>query len=299
MNILSANASEKSSTKNLESNKKLSQADSNKKKIMEEEEEEEEEEEDKEEDKEEVKEEEEEDKEEVKEEEEEDKEEVKEDEEEDDGDGGVAETKAEAKTETKAEAKTEVKAEAKGDAKNIKKIIKPKFLDIYMTNMITRRVTLSMSKVGNNIKSILEKMISYQMDGKCVVEGYIKPNSIKIISYSNGIIKGDEVAFEVVFECLVCLPVEGMHITAIAKNITKAGIRAEINEEPSPLIIFIARDHNYKSVYFSSIKENDEIKVRVIGQRYELNDTFISIIAELLDKKEYKPKEAKPFIIMN
>jgi DNA-directed RNA polymerase subunit E'/Rpb7 len=281
MNILSTNASEKSSTKILESNKNLSQTDnSNKKKILEEDDEEEEKE-----------------------------------EEESDGDGGVAETKAEAKTETKAEAKTETKAEAKtetkaeaksdakgnakGDAKTIKKISKPKFLDIYMINMITRRVTLNMSKVGNNIKSILEKMIAYQMDGKCVVEGYIKPNSIKIISYSNGIIKGDEVAFEVVFECLVCLPVEGMHITAIAKNITKAGIRAEINEEHSPLIIFIARDHNYKSLYFSSIKENDEIKVRVIGQRYELNDTFISIIAELLDKKEYKPKEAKPFIIMN
>jgi hypothetical protein len=212
MNILSTNASEKSSTKILESNKNLSQTDnSNKKKILEEDDEEEEKE-----------------------------------EEESDGDGGVAETKAEAKTETKAEAKSDAKGNAKGDAKTIKKISKPKFLDIYMINMITRRVTLNMSKVGNNIKSILEKMIAYQMDGKCVVEGYIKPNSIKIISYSNGIIKGDEVAFEVVFECLVCLPVEGMHITAIAKNITKAGIRAEINEEHSPLIIFIARDHNYK-----------------------------------------------------
>ena len=268
MNILSANASEKSKTNILESNKNLSQANSNKNKKLEEDESDDED----------------------------------EDEEEESG-VGVAETKAEVKTESKLEVKTDAKAEskdeAKGKAKTIKKIHKQKFLDIYMTNMITRRVTLSMSKVGNNIKSILEKMIAYQMDGKCVVEGYIKPNSIKIISYSNGIIKGDEVAFEVVFECLVCLPVEGMHITAIAKNITKAGIRAEINEEHSPLIIFIARDHNYKSAYFSSIKENDEIKVRVIGQRYELNDTFISIIAELLDKKEYKPKEAKPFIIIN
>ena len=260
MNILSANASEKSKTNILESNKNLSQANSNKNKKLEEDESDDED----------------------------------EDEEEESG-VGVAETKAEVKTDAKAESKDE----AKGKAKTIKKIHKQKFLDIYMTNMITRRVTLSMSKVGNNIKSILEKMIAYQMDGKCVVEGYIKPNSIKIISYSNGIIKGDEVAFEVVFECLVCLPVEGMHITAIAKNITKAGIRAEINEEHSPLIIFIARDHNYKSAYFSSIKENDEIKVRVIGQRYELNDTFISIIAELLDKKEYKHKEAKPFIIIN
>jgi|688.fasta_scaffold22094_3 DNA-directed RNA polymerase subunit E'/Rpb7 len=270
MNILSANASEKSKTNILESNKNLSQANSNKNKKLEEDESDDED----------------------------------EDEDEDEESGvGVAETKAEVKTESKLEVKIDAKAEskdeAKGKAKTIKKIHKQKFLDIYMTNMITRRVTLSMSKVGNNIKSILEKMIAYQMDGKCVVEGYIKPNSIKIISYSNGIIKGDEVAFEVVFECLVCLPVEGMHITAIAKNITKAGIRAEINEEHSPLIIFIARDHNYKSAYFSSIKENDEIKVRVIGQRYELNDTFISIIAELLDKKEYKPKEAKPFIIIN
>ena len=190
--------------------------------------------------------------------------------------------------------------------KNIEKEIKngnrkyvKKEISIFMSSMITKRVSLPMSFIGRNIKPILEKMIATQVEGKCIVEGYIKPNSIKIISYSNGIIKGDEVAFEVVFECLVCLPVEGMHITAIAKNITKAGIRAEINEEHSPLIIFIAREHIYKSAYFSSIKENDEIKVRVIGQRYELNDTFISIIAELLDKKEYKPKEAKPFIIIN
>jgi hypothetical protein len=34
---------------------------------------------------------------------------------------------------------------------------------------------------------------------------------------------------------------------------------------------------------FSQVQLNDEIKVRVIGQRYELNDKYISIIAELID----------------
>ena len=72
-----------------------------------------------------------------------------------------------------------------------------------------------------------------------------------------------------------------MIISCIAKNITKAGIRAKIDDKFNPLIIFIARDHNYRSNKFSEIKENDEIKVRVLGQRFELNDEHISVIAEL------------------
>jgi DNA-directed RNA polymerase subunit E'/Rpb7 len=174
-----------------------------------------------------------------------------------------------------------------------------KKVGIYMTNMITRRVSLPVSKIGRNIKSILEKIISSQIEGKCAVEGYIKPNSTKILTYSSGILSSDEVAFEVVFECLVCSPVEGMHIDVVAKNITKAGIRAETSEDPSPIVIFIARDHHYKSSYFSTIKENDEIKIRVIGQRYELNDKYISVIAELIEPKEEKLKvKRKPKLIL-
>jgi len=35
---------------------------------------------------------------------------------------------------------------------------------------------------------------------------------------------------------------------------------------------------------FSKIKEHDSIVIRVIGIRYELNDKYISIIAEFIDK---------------
>jgi hypothetical protein len=40
----------------------------------------------------------------------------------------------------------------------------------------------------------------------------------------------------------------------VAKNITKAGIRAEVEDEYTPLIIFIARDHNYLNKLFSNIQ---------------------------------------------
>lgn len=179
------------------------------------------------------------------------------------------------------------------DNKKIKKIQKA-VIGIYMLNMITRKVVIPMEKLGNNIKPLLEKVISSQIEGKCIVEGYIKPNTVKVLTYSSGIIQGSNILFEVVFECLICCPVEGMHIDAVAKNITKAGIRAEYDEIPTPVIIFIARDHHYNSSYFAEVKEGDRIKVRVIGQRYELNDKYISIIAELLEPKNVKKIKSKP-----
>ena len=162
----------------------------------------------------------------------------------------------------------------------------PKQIGIYSTILITRSIPVNIINVGNNIKQTLEKAISLQIEGKCTVDGYIKPNSTKILTYSSGLVNGPDIVFEVIFECLVCSPVEGMHIKCLVKNITKAGIRAETNEDPSPVVIFVARDHHYNQEYFSTVKENDDIKVRVIGQRFELNDKYISVIAELLEPKE-------------
>jgi len=174
---------------------------------------------------------------------------------------------------------------------------------IYNQVLITKQVTLTINNIGNNIKETLERKIAFQIEGKCNVEGYIKPNTVEIITFSSGLVKGEIVIFDVVFQCLVCSPVEGMHIKCIAKHINKAGIRAELKETPSPLVIFIARDHNYTSPLFSQVKENDEIKIRVIGQRFELNDKYICIIAELLEssnKEQYTEKTIKkPIIELN
>ena len=159
--------------------------------------------------------------------------------------------------------------------------------------LITKSIPISINNIGNSIKETLEKAIAFQVEGKCIVEGYIKPNTVEIITFSSGLVNGSIVVFDVVFQCYVCSPVEGMHITCIAKHINKAGIRAEIDETPTPVVIFIARDHNYTSPLFAQIKENDEIKVRVIGQRFELNDKYISIIAELIEQGSNKPPANK------
>ena len=183
-----------------------------------------------------------------------------------------------------------------------KKRKETRFQTVYSRCLITRKIVLPITTIGKNLKENIEENIKANFEGKCVVEGYIKPNSSKIISYSSGIIqRGNSVLFDVVFECDVCFPVEGMLITCVAKNITKAGLRAESDAEvPSPIVVFIAKDHHYSAPHFTEVKEGDKITVRVIGQRFELNDKYISIIGELVKEKEYIPQKqpVKPRLVI-
>ena len=157
--------------------------------------------------------------------------------------------------------------------------------NLYNNTIISKKVTIPMLNIGANLSNNLKKIIENSITGKCINEGFIKPNSVEIISYSNGLQQQNNIVFQVVFQCLSCNPVEGQTIICKAKNITKAGIRAEVDDENNPLVIFLARDHNYLNKLFSTVKENEEITVRVIGQRFELNDKNISIIANLVDTK--------------
>lgn len=175
---------------------------------------------------------------------------------------------------------------------DMKETAKPKrkrqpVVDIYHNTMITKKVSVPISNIGKNLSETLENIISSDSEGKCIAEGYVKPRSTKILTYSSGLINSDTIMFEVVMECMICHPVEGMHIDCEIKNITRAGIRAETRDTPSPVVIFVARDHNTSNKY-SNLSENQEITVRVIGQRYELNDKYISIIAEIINVKKKK-----------
>jgi len=175
-----------------------------------------------------------------------------------------------------------------------------KLQTIYNRSLITRTLTLPMNAVSNNIDSVLETSLSFSIDGKCIEEGFVKPNSVKLVTYSSGVLmRGNKVSFETVFECMICYPVEGMLISCMAQNITKAGIKGVSSEEdPSPVVIFIARDHNYNNDLFNKIEVGDKFTIRVIGQRFELNDKYISIIAEIVKPKQFKDFN-KPKIIID
>jgi DNA-directed RNA polymerase subunit E'/Rpb7 len=181
----------------------------------------------------------------------------------------------------------------------IKKRYKPKEIkNVYSRSLITKSISLPISAISKNLEQTIENTIISSVEGKCIVEGYVRQKSVKIITYSSGVVRGDKIIFEIVYECDVCFPVAGMKLNCIAKNITKAGIRADSAEsDPSPFVLFVARDHYFSNEYFNTIKEDDKFTAKVIAQRFELNDKYISIIAEIVVPKESIPKP-KPRLIL-
>jgi len=183
------------------------------------------------------------------------------------------------------------KVEKVEKAENVGKVEKKKtnknISDIYTKTLVSKKISVEMKYIGSNIKENLEKKLKEAHEGKCIAEGYVKKNSIKIVAYSSGKICATGVLYEISFECHVCFPVEGQLLNCVATNITKAGIKATSLESPSPFIVFISRDHQLSNKKFHTIIEKDRFVARIIGQRFELNDPYISIIAEIDEKKRY------------
>ena len=70
------------------------------------------------------------------------------------------------------------------DSKSVKprtkKIFEKKLEDVYSDALLTHVLEIPMNVVGSGIKDKLEKKLRATIEGKCISEGYIKPNSIKV-----------------------------------------------------------------------------------------------------------------------
>lgn len=168
------------------------------------------------------------------------------------------------------------------------KKVESKVYGVYLKSVLTQKIVLSINEVGKNLKQNLEKKIAASIEGKCIAQGFVKPGSMSVVNFSCGNVNAANVEFQVVFECMICHPVEGMLIECRTKTITKAGIHAEVVDANGvmPVTVFVARDHNYNDIHFNNVNENAEILVRVLGIRFELNDPYICVIAKLAQQRD-------------
>lgn len=167
---------------------------------------------------------------------------------------------------------------------------------LFEQKQIKRTITVPFYKIARtkNIAEILNRELSIRLEGKCSVEGYICPGSINIIQHSCGKLHGGNIIFDVDLICLVCLPNDHTKIACVARTITQAGIRAVAKGlEPgsvSPIEVFISRDMNMNiknsAEIFLQVKEGDSLVVEIIGRRFVLNDTHVTIIAILKELTE-------------
>ena len=169
--------------------------------------------------------------------------------------------------------------------------------DLFFKNEGTFSTVIHAQEISNNITEILNTKIKDELEGICVNDGYIKKNSIKIVSKSMGKMLvsffNGMVSYTIKYVADVCNPLEGAIIKATVKNINKMGILAYggDNMEESPINILLAVQHHQDNEHFSKLQEKDIIYVKILGKRFEYGDTQISIIGVLADMPENEVKE--------
>lgn len=154
---------------------------------------------------------------------------------------------------------------------------------IYTHSQIMRQISIPFNAVGKNLHQTIESIIKNMVENRCVAEGFVKPDSIQIKTYSSGKLEGDKVRFDVVFECDIFYPVAGMLLNCVAKLVNKAGITGEsVDITPTPFEAHIMRDHFNMNPYFQSIKVGDRFVAKVLGTRFEINDKYVGVVAKLV-----------------
>lgn len=166
---------------------------------------------------------------------------------------------------------------------------------LFHSARISRNITVPFHRIARskNIKEILNREVSMMMDGKCSIEGYVCPESTRIIQHSCGRLNGGNIIFDIDISCLICLPQEQTKILCVVKTITQAGVRAIAKGlrpgSISPIEVFLSRDMNMNNNIhnsadkFTTVKEGDTLFVEIIGRRFVLNDTHVTIIALLIN----------------
>ena len=144
---------------------------------------------------------------------------------------------------------------------------------------------INSSDLSNDIDTILKDTVRDEIEGKCMNDGYIKRNSVRIISRSVGKLMmtqfNGNIIYNIRYIAQVCNPHEGEIIKCSVENINKMGIMAYINDDDSPMSILLAKQHHQENEHFSKLQEKDEIYIKIIGKGFEFGDDRISVIGVL------------------
>lgn len=167
------------------------------------------------------------------------------------------------------------------------KVANTDFNYIFNKKTLERNICIKANQVNKNINETLEKILNENISGICIEEGYVKPNSCKILLRSEGNIDissfKSTIYYTIKYEALICNPVEGDKIKCYVSDVNKTNIRGYVvSEDESPLNIFLPKQHNSGNEDYINIKEGDLIEIMIMNKKYEYLDREILVIGKFI-----------------
>ena len=165
---------------------------------------------------------------------------------------------------------------------------------------ITNKDTVKIAPwlLNSDYKKNILKVLKKKYEGICSKFGYIKQNSIELISVYKGSIELSTfhgyVLFDVEFNACICNPAIGSIVKCKVKNINVFGILCtsgitEYGQYQNILNIIIPKQDSQFTNHpdlLENIAINDEVNVEILGKKYILNNKNINVFGKIIDSKK-------------
>ena len=161
--------------------------------------------------------------------------------------------------------------------------------NLYKTLTLNDKIVLNNG--SNNIDTMIKFALKEKIGNKCIKDGYVLSNSINILKRSLGKINTNffdgSITYNITYTAKLCNPIEGSLLVVQYIDHNKMGILA--NKKGTPLNIVIPKQLHKDKKLFKTIetklinKEEINLKIQVIGKRFEKDDTEIFVIGKLVD----------------
>lgn len=153
--------------------------------------------------------------------------------------------------------------------------------NIFYSTVIWNRILITADDINKTLDDTIHNILVENNEGKCVREGFIKEDSIKLLKRSVPYVYGNQMNgklyVDVLYETEICCPMRGNVIECNIEKINKLGILAS----SGPLSIIVARDFHRNKDLFKGLKENTPITIEIIDKKFNINEKKISVIAKI------------------
>ncbi len=158
--------------------------------------------------------------------------------------------------------------------------------NLYTTNILDYRYHLLPEDFGVDPDDIFLAKLKKEIEGRCISQGYVKINSIKILSRSLGKINQAYFTglpvYDLKYQAEICNPPIGSIIECIIKDETKMGLVCRVNDSDNPLDIVVPSQWHFDNKKYTMLEPEMKIKVKIARKRHESGDNNVSVIASLV-----------------
>jgi DNA-directed RNA polymerase subunit E'/Rpb7 len=159
---------------------------------------------------------------------------------------------------------------------------------IYEERMLSTSIHLAPRYLNNvNLNDIIQQTLKQKVEGRCISDGYIRPDSVSILSRNLGCMENHDfsgsITYTLKYKADICSPKEGQVIECIVDTHDETNSVCYVGDTgTSPVEIYLFREHYLGNTEYAALKKGKKIMVKVLEPHIEFGAEKVLISAVYL-----------------